>query len=149
MLRDRQPCHFAFMQERRVLDPRAQMHDGFCQLRLPVAIDTGDADDFSAHAHRAYPADFFLSHFIAHVEPFYTQDRLAAFDRDFHRAQVHFTANHQARQLLLRCLSRGDSGHDLAVAHDGDAIGKVHDLLKFVGHNDDRVALQPVVRAER
>ena len=121
-LRDRQPCHFAVVKKDASFIRGAQMHNRFCQLRLPVAIDTGDADDFPGMHVERHPTDFFLSHVIAHVEPFYTQDRLAAFDRDFHRAQVHFTAYHKARQLLLRCFSLVDSGHDLAVAHDQNGV---------------------------
>ena len=41
------------------------MHDRFCQLRLPVAVDTGDADDFSRMHIEAYAADLLLAHVIA------------------------------------------------------------------------------------
>ena len=112
-------------------------------MRLPVAIDAGDADNLSSMYIEAYAADLFLPHVVAHVEPVDAQDGSAALDRNPMCAQVHVAAHHEASQLLLGSLSRGDSAHDTAIAHDRDAIGKVQDLLKFVGHNDDRAALIP------
>ncbi len=69
MLCDRQPGDLAFVEEDLPLKSRAQMHDRLGQLRLPVAVDTGDADDFSRMYVEAYTADLLLAHVVAHVKP--------------------------------------------------------------------------------
>ena len=55
--------------------------------------------------------------------------------------EVYVATHHEAGQLLFRGLLRRNSTDDPAIAHYGDAVGKLQDLLKLVGHNDDRASL--------
>ncbi len=141
MLRDRQPGDLALVEEDLSLKSRPQMHDRLGQLRLPVAIDPGDADNLSRMYIEAYAADLLLSHIIAHVKPVDAQDSSAALDRNPICTEVYVASHHEAGQLLLSGLLRSNGAHDAAIAHHRDSIRKLQDLLKFVGHNDDRAAL--------
>jgi hypothetical protein len=78
---------------------------------------------------------------VAHVQPIDAQDGPASLDRNAIRAKVHVATYHQAGQLLLGGLLRSNGAYHAAIAHYGDAIGKLQDLLKLVGHNHDRAAL--------
>ena len=69
MLRDRQPGNLALVEKDLSLKRRPQMHDRLGQLRLPVAVDTGDADNLSRMYIEAYAADLLLAHIVAHVKP--------------------------------------------------------------------------------
>ena len=60
MLRDRQPGDLALVEEDLSSKSRPQMHDRLGQLRLPVSVDAGDADDFSRMDIEAYAADLLL-----------------------------------------------------------------------------------------
>ena len=56
MLRDRQPGDLALLEKDLSLKSRPQMHNRLGQLRLPIAIDAGDADNLSGMYIQAYAA---------------------------------------------------------------------------------------------
>ena len=89
----------------------AQMHDRLGQLRLPVAIDAGDADELSRMNIEAYAANLLLTHIVAHVKSLDAQDGSAALHRNPIRAEVHVAPHHKAGQLLLCGLLRSNCAH--------------------------------------
>ena len=55
--------------------------------------------------------------------------------------QNDVAADHQPGDLLFCHIAGVVHAHRAAAAHDGQSVGDLHDLVEFVGDEDDRVAL--------
>jgi len=92
----------------RVPEPRQR----FDQLRLPVALDASDAEDFASVHGQRYPRNRQVAAFIAHVEVAHIEDYLAG-DRTrlFHHLRGTRLANHQCSKLGCRGLGWRQGAH--------------------------------------
>ncbi len=111
------------------------------QLRLAVAGDAGDADDFSpphreAHALDALDPEPVFDHEVRHLEHGLAGARGRLVD-----AQAHCAADHQLGELLGRRLGGGQGRDDPALPHHGDDVGGFADLAELVRDEEHGLAL--------
>ena len=123
---------------RRLVKPRQPVD----QLRLAVAVDTGDAHDLAC-TH----AEIHMIHGIAlvgvggHAHVLHPQDLLFGLGRRFLHLQLHRTTHHHVRQLLVVGVG-GVHGADVApLAQHGDSVGHLHDLVELMGNEQNGFAL--------
>ena len=113
------------------------------QLRLAVAVDTGDADDLTGADVKAD-----MVHGVAlmgvgcHAQILYPQDLLAGPGRVFHHLQLHGAAHHHVGKLLLVGIAGVDSADIAALAQHGDPVGDLHDLVELVGDEQNGLSLR-------
>ncbi len=118
-----------------------QARDGFQQLFLSAAGDTGDAENLAAVRGEVHVAKAGDSVFIAHVEVFDDQtrlwiDRLGTLD-----IQRNSAANHHLGEFH-RVGFRGRHIADIvSFAQNRNAVGDLHDLVQLMGNDDDRLSV--------
>ena len=119
-----------------------QARQALDELRLAVAVDTGDAHDLSgpdlqAHVVNGVPLVLVGGH--AHVP--HPQNGVLGLGRLLHHLQLHRAAHHHVGQLLLVGVAGVHRAHIPALAQNGDPIRHGHDLVELVGDKQDGLAL--------
>ena len=117
---------------------RVQSHHAVRQADFALPGQTADAQNFALEHVQIRALHGFAGHIDHEIADFHGDlpllGRRAAFDRVRRFAA---SADHQRRQLLgggLPLFARGDQ---LAVAQDGDAVGRVHHLAQPVSDKDN------------
>ena len=112
------------------------------KLRLAVAFDTGQADNFTLTNLQAG-----IFYRIVAMHPggnrhvLYPQDDLTGGLFLFVGNQLHIPAHHQAGHLLYRSIGHLYGAHVFALTQDGAAIGHGLDFRQLVGDEEDGLPL--------
>ena len=112
------------------------------ELRLSVAVDTGDADDLApAHLQGHVLDGVVLMYLAGHGHVLHVQHHLAGLAGLFLHMEIDVTAHHHGGQLLDGGVLGLYGADVLALAQDGAAVGHGHDLVELVGDEKDGLAL--------
>ena len=113
------------------------------QLRLAVAVDTGDADDLTGADSEAH-----VVHGVAlvvvrcHAQILHLQHGFAGLGRLFDDLQLHGAPHHHVGELLLVGIAGVDRTHIASLTQHGNAVRHLHDLVELVGDKEDALALR-------
>ena len=121
----------------------SEARDGFQQLLLTAAGDPGDAEDLAAVRDKAYVFEFRDPFAVragkaCHGKPGFGVDRIHPVDVEGHGA-----AHHHLGELLRIGLGRAHGADMLTLAQNSHDVRDFHDLVEFVGDEDDRLAVFP------
>ena len=119
-----------------------QSRQAIDQLRLAVAVDTGNAHDFSgpdAEAHMVYGVALVGVRGHAHI--LHPKDLLLGLGGRFLHLQLHRAAHHHVRQLLLIGFAGVYRTNIPALAQHGDTVGHLHDFVELMGDKEDGLPL--------
>ena len=113
------------------------------QLRLAVAVDAGDADDLSGPDREGH-----VLHCVVAVGPgghrhaLHLEDGLLGLGRLLMDRELHIPAHHHAGELLPAGLGDVHGADILALPQDGAPVRHGHDLVEFVGDEQNGLALR-------
>ena len=120
---------------------RADAGERLEELRLAVARDAGDAEDFAFPQDEGDVVDANDAAVVAHHE-------VARLERDPARMrgalvdlQDDLAPDHRVGELRRRGLGGIEGRDHLAAPHHRHAVGQAHDLAQLVGDEDDRLVL--------
>ena len=112
------------------------------QLGLAVAVDTGNTNDFACPNLEGNIVDrVFLAEPGGHGHVLHIQNHLGRLGSVFLHRKFHITAYHHAGKLRFGGGSNIHSADVLALAHNRAAVCHCHDLVEFVGNEQDGLAL--------
>ena len=121
---------------------RLQTGQAVDQLRLAVAVDTGDADDLAAAHLKADVLDgVVLMHLARDGHVLDVEHDLAGLTGGLFHMEIDAAADHHGRQLLHRGVLRLDGADVLTLAQNRAAVRDGHDLRELVGDEEDGLAL--------
>ena len=108
----------------RILAPLRLPESGqyLCQFTLPVAGDSGDAEDFALRYRKRSTFQSEETFVVERSEVFYFQDALPFFDLRFLHVKDDVSPHHFAGQALLGCLPRLHACDDFATAQHRDSV---------------------------
>ena len=112
------------------------------KLRLAVARDAGKADNLAATQGEGDVVDARHAAIVAHDEIARFERDLAGVGGDFLDLEDHFASDHCVSQFRRRCPGGFESRDHFASAHDGDAVGQMHDLAQLMGDENDCLVLR-------
>ena len=111
------------------------------KLCLTVAVDTGDADDLArADGEGNVVHGVALLHVGVDAEVVDLQDLARGLGLVLCDLELHRATDHHVGKLLLGGLARVDRADVLALAQNAHAVGDLHDLVEFVGDEEDGLA---------
>ena len=121
---------------------RLQTGEAVDELRLAVAVDTGDADDLApAHLQGHVLDGVVLMYLAGHGHVLHIQHHVAGLAGLFLHMEADAAAHHHGGQLLDGGVLGLHGADVLALAQDGAAVGHGHDLVELVGDEEDGLAL--------
>ena len=129
-------------QGQRALLQGFQAGDAVDQLRLAVAVDARDADDFAPADLEGHVLDGVV--FVplgGHGHALHVQHHLAGLGGGLFHHEVHVPAHHHPAQLLLGAGGDVHGADVLALAQHGTAVGHGHDFVELVGDKQDALPL--------
>ena len=112
------------------------------ELRLAVSVDTGDADDLTGpHVKADIMYGILLVQMGGDGEALHAEHHIAGMGLVLVDLQLYGAAHHHVGQLLLVGVLGVDRADVLALAQHRDPVGHRHDLVEFVGDEEDGLAL--------
>ena len=112
------------------------------QLRLAVAVDTGDADDLPLPYLEGNVLDrVVLVELGGNGHVLHIQHNLARMGRALMDFQLHGTAHHHGRECFLGGILGVYRSNQLALPQNRDPVGDRHNLIELVGDKQDGLAL--------
>ena len=121
---------------------RFQTAQAVDELRLAVAVDTGDADDLARADIQADVVDrVVLVELGSDAHILNVKYHIAGFGRVLFDLQLHRAAHHHVGQGLLVGVAGVHRADVAALAENGNAVGHLHDLVELVGNEEDALPL--------
>ena len=118
----------------------AEACDRVDQLGLTVPVDPGEADDLARANAERDAAHLLDPAVVVDAEIRDLEERLRRLRRRLRDAQQDLSADHEAREALLRRALRGQRLDQLAAAEHRDPVGDLEHLVELVRDEDDRLA---------
>ena len=75
-----------------------------------------------------------------HCDAFQRKHGFAGFGRGFFNGKLHIAPDHHAGKFFLGGAGNLDGADALALAQDGAAVGHSHNLVEFMGDEEDALA---------
>ena len=121
---------------------RLQARETVHQLRLAIAIDTGDAHDLAlAHLKAHIPHGVLFMQLAGHGQMLHIQHHVSGICRTLHHMEIHIMAHHHGAELLHTGVLGLHSADVLTLTQHSTAVGHGHDLVKLVGNEQDGLSL--------
>ncbi len=114
-----------------------QPGDGIRENLLPVAGNACDSKNFTAPDTETDPLQRFDSLFVVGFDVLNIQGHLALFHWFSIQAEEDLSSHHHFRQLLLGGILASNASNHFPLAHDGDPVGDLHNLVQLVADEDD------------
>ena len=112
------------------------------QLRLAVAVDTGDTDDFAPADLEGHIVDGVVLVVLGgHGHVLHIQHHVAQLHRGLFHDEVDVAAHHHGRQGFRRGILDVHGADVLALAEDRTAVGHLHNFRQLVGDEENALAL--------
>ena len=120
---------------------RADAGERLEQLRLAVARDARDPEDFAFSENERNAVDPHDAAIVAHDEIARLERNPTRMRRALVDLQDHLAPDHRVGEFRRRSFGGVEGRDHLAAPHHRDAVGQAHDLAQLVGDEDDRLVL--------
>ena len=115
--------------------------DGFKQFSLPAARNARNAEDFSRTRRERYVVKYLNAVPVFAVKAADYESVRRVFGLGSVYVETDFFADHHFGQLRLVCIFRYDRSDIFSLSQNGNFVGKVKNLMQFVGDYDYGLAV--------